>query len=678
MKKSLALLSILICLEISGQNQLHQQDIDAPSVFMAVYPDEDIKGHDLSKRTTFGHVYVEGLPFCFEPETFGNYFVNISKTRRGRPKYGIMDILGNDIVPAKYSSPEHARKSRFWNGKQGFRERHADEYAKKREYLEEKTAFSAMLSGLNASRSAAYGDILTFTRGKARLYKAKIQDKYCIADDYGNMMLDTLFSDILLLPGNQASPLFRVMKAGGTNGYVYVDYAGNECRYSAVNHSGVGFKDFLTHYVNLNFRHWTDKDEFEDKEEYLLRNSAIYRKMACEYYAECGFWLYMDLYPDINPFELGEYDKDNESFLIKSPVGEIGLEVPSEYSRQFRADWNDNRISCSDIRFRNIIDKDTSAISIMSISFSCDSGQNNEPYSYSGHSDTKHSTYTVKEDKGTIIITEGDRGTTGPVVTEERVMQSDIDIRIPETGRTDENTFAIIISNENYDDFSHVPFAQNDGVAFKKYCISVLGIPENNITYREDATLNRIEKAIRNVGEIISTRSQKPRLIFYYAGHGCPESGTNMPCLLPSDAYDDSKSWISKDWICSKLSAMDIEYAVAFFDCCFSGVSRDDESINKGQRHIIFEPAEIAAHPNVIVFNATSDTQAALPIEDKGHGLFTYYLLKKIQQTQGELNLGELFRYTSSEVANQSHNTYGKVQTPTVEGGLENWESLKL
>lgn len=672
MKKSLALLSILICLEISGQNQLHQQDIDAQSVFMAVYPDEDINGHDLSKRTTFGHVYVEGLPFCFEPETFGNYFVNISQTRRGRPEYGIKDILGNDIVPAKYSSPEQARKSRFWKGKQGFRERLADEYAKKREYLEEMTAFNAMLSGLSASRSAAYSDILTFTRGKARLYKAKIQDRCCIVDDYGNMMLDTLYSDILLLPGNQESPLFRVMKAGGANGYVYVDYAGNECGYSAGNHSGAGFKDFLTHYVNINFSHWTSKDEFETLEEFHLRNSPIYRKMAREYYAECGFRLYRDLYPDTNPFELGEYDKDNESFLIKSQVGEIGLEVPAESSRQFRADWNDNRISCSGIKFRNIVDKDSSYLSVASISFSCDS------YSYSGYSDTKHSIYTVTEGQDTIIITTVNNPTPEKKETAEPVIQSDVDIRIPETGKVDENTFAIIISNENYYDFCHVPFAQNDGAAFKKYCISVLGIPESNITYCENEPQNRIEKAIRDVGEIVSTCSRKPRVIFYYAGHGCPEIGTRMPCLLPSDAYDDSKSWISKDWICSKLSEMDIEYAVAFFDCCFSGVSRANENINKGERIIMLEPAEIAAHPNVIVFNATSDTQAALPLEDKGHGLFTYYLLKKIQQTQGELNLGELFQYTRSEVTRQSRNSYEKVQTPTVEGGLENWESLKL
>ena len=66
----------------------------------------------------------------------------------------------------------------------------------------------------------------------------------------------------------------------------------------------------------------------------------------------------------------------------------------------------------------------------------------------------------------------------------------DIDSYIPVNDVQDPNTFVVIISNENYKYEEAVPFALNDGSTFKLYCEKSLGIPEKNIKYVPNASLN--------------------------------------------------------------------------------------------------------------------------------------------------------------------------------------------
>ncbi|MDR1681891.1 MAG: hypothetical protein LBS25_00665, partial [Candidatus Symbiothrix sp.] len=73
--------------------------------------------------------------------------------------------------------------------------------------------------------------------------------------------------------------------------------------------------------------------------------------------------------------------------------------------------------------------------------------------------------------------------------------------------------------------------------------------------------------------------------------------------------------------------------------------------------------------------------ETAYPYKEKGHGLFTYFLLKKWQETKGEATLGELSDYIITNVSQQSIVVNRKSQTPTViaSAGLSNkWQEIKL
>ena len=69
---------------------------------------------------------------------------------------------------------------------------------------------------------------------------------------------------------------------------------------------------------------------------------------------------------------------------------------------------------------------------------------------------------------------------------------------------------------------------------------------------------------------------------------------------------------------------------------------------------------------NLIVFSASSGEQSSLPYYEEGHGIFTYYLLKKLQESQGNINFGELSDYLTEKVSYESLIENKVEQDPTV------------
>ena len=84
---------------------------------------------------------------------------------------------------------------------------------------------------------------------------------------------------------------------------------------------------------------------------------------------------------------------------------------------------------------------------------------------------------------------------------------------------------------------------------------------------------------------------------------------------------------------------------------------------------------------NMVVFSAATGDQTAFPFKEKGHGMFTYFLLKKLRDTKGDVTLGELGQYITDNVRQQSVVVNRRVQTPTVmpAGALgDGWKNIKL
>ena len=244
--------------------------------------------------------------------------------------------------------------------------------------------------------------------------------------------------------------------------------------------------------------------------------------------------------------------------------------------------------------------------------------------------------------------------------------ESDIDKNIPVNPAVNHNTFAFIIANEKYTTMPDVPFANNDGRSFATYCHSTLGIPESNINVYYNATYGNMRAVVEYMKQIDEAFKSDVSFIFYYAGHGAPNEKTNEAYLIPADAYEVNESYCYPlKTLYDQLGSLKAKSVKVFMDACFSGVDRGNEMLAQGGRLVATVPKKAALSGNVIVISATSNDQAAWQYAPQGHGLFTYCLIKKLQESQGQVSMGELSDYLQEQVPRISivHNRV--TQTPT-------------
>ena len=265
-------------------------------------------------------------------------------------------------------------------------------------------------------------------------------------------------------------------------------------------------------------------------------------------------------------------------------------------------------------------------------------------------------------------------------------LRSDVDRNIPKTNKSNSHRFAIVVGNQDY--HSHqkdlkteqdVPFAFEDASVFKQYCVQTLGVEEGNIVLLTDATAAQMNQQIYRIARL-AARDSESEIIVYYAGHGYPDEKTKEPYLIPVDVNASNLSdAISLYDLYGKLSTTGARRVTVFLDACFSGGGRDAGLI--ASRGVRVTPKRDVLTGNLVVFSATTADQTALPYKDKSHGMFTYFLLKKLQESQGQCTYSELFNYLSKNVGDNSLRINSKEQTPEVNTApqvQDVWESWKF
>jgi len=250
-------------------------------------------------------------------------------------------------------------------------------------------------------------------------------------------------------------------------------------------------------------------------------------------------------------------------------------------------------------------------------------------------------------------------------------LNSLVDKNIPINEKVN-NRFALVIGNEDYKSKQstlsaeqNVDYAINDATIFKKYCLSTFGVKEENMFSIINATAGEMSQKIDLLTKILSKLDSASELIVYYAGHGYPDELTKVPYLIPVDvSASNLSSAIKLDDLYQKLANTNASKITIFLDACFTGGGRNSGLV--ASRGIKVKPKQGSLNGNIVVFSASSEDQSSLPYHDEGHGVFTYFLLKKFQETQGNVTLGELSEYLEKNVSIQSLRVNQKEQDPTV------------
>ncbi len=267
------------------------------------------------------------------------------------------------------------------------------------------------------------------------------------------------------------------------------------------------------------------------------------------------------------------------------------------------------------------------------------------------------------------------------------IRNADVDNNIPETAKLNENRFALIIGNEDYSSQqtdltteANVPFARDDASAFNEYAIKVLGIPQENITFMLDATSGKMKQALDKMNKLAKNSMGNAELFFYYAGHGLPDEVSKEPYLIPVDISGNNVAdGIKLEYVYQKLTEYPSKNVTVFLDACFSGGARNQGLI--AARGVKVKPKENMVKGKLVVFTASTGEQSSLSYKDKSHGLFTYFLLLKLQESQGEVTYKELSDYLSLKVGLKSVMLNNKEQNPQVNVSPEiqnQWQNWKF
>ena len=263
----------------------------------------------------------------------------------------------------------------------------------------------------------------------------------------------------------------------------------------------------------------------------------------------------------------------------------------------------------------------------------------------------------------------------------DKVRLSDVDLNIPENkALNNDKTFCVIFANEDYKREQSVPYAVHDGDVFRQYCIKTLGIPEKNVHYLPNATKNDMEYGVEWLKKSLALQKGEGKGIVYYSGHGMPNESSFNSYLLPIDGYADTPgSGYSLDQMYAELGASDAISVTYFIDACFSGADRSGEmmEVNRG---VAIKSKGGQLKGNAVVFSAAKEDETAYAYLEKSHGMFTYFLLKKLQDTKGNVSYGELNEYINENVSSMSWSENKKTQTPTTNSTMPNseWKKMKL
>lgn len=442
------------------------------------------------------------------------------------------------------------------------------------------------------------------------------------------------------------------------------------------------FSFYAQNYVERIINDWQKKGEFEKVADWHKRVNGETRKQKVfvltkeaqeAYVQKCVRNLSADTATIV-----GNYDPDNETYRVRTHYREEDLivPVPAEHAMEFKTMFaslkkepifyvEDDSIALAEYKFYLSEDNVFSFNNEASLTY------NIAQVDYNFDEISINPLAPAISSKGKQIIS----------TSNIAIGNSDVDLQIPVTSKKQENTFVVIIANKNYDEAPNVEYAFNDGYMFKEYCMKTLGIPQGNIRFKEDATFNNIREAVNWIREIANNKLYKDnaKFIFYYSGHGVPDEMTRGMYLLPKDgvAMNIANTGYKISDLYDVLAETSAE-SLVLLDACFSGFDKSGSALasTKG----VVKISSGAPKGNTVVFSASSSNEVAHQYEEKSHGLFTYYLLKKLQESKGEISLGDLFQYVEKQVVRTSLTVIRKSQTPTAAAGANAamWKERRL
>ena len=240
------------------------------------------------------------------------------------------------------------------------------------------------------------------------------------------------------------------------------------------------------------------------------------------------------------------------------------------------------------------------------------------------------------------------------------------------------DSWALLIGINDYQNEPHLNYAVADAERMRRLLNEKLDFPADNIfmLLDEEATLLNIKKEMKKLSEVAN---ENDRVLIYFAGHGITEllpTEGEEGYLMPVDISGTNvQSGIKLKQVFKDLNAYPSKEISVFLDACFSGGARNEGLI--AMKGVKIKPKEETISGNMVVFASSSGNESSAVYRDKKHGYFTYFLLKKLQETKGNVSYKEMSDYLNYQVSKKTALS-GKIQTPQLNVSSSvgsSWES---
>lgn len=247
---------------------------------------------------------------------------------------------------------------------------------------------------------------------------------------------------------------------------------------------------------------------------------------------------------------------------------------------------------------------------------------------------------------------------------------SDVDApRYKKGSRPDD--FAVVIGIDGYSELPSATYAERDASAVKAHLLA-LGYPERNVALLLGAKAGRASVAKMLETWLANNVNERSTVFVYYSGHGAPDPKTGDAYLVPWDGdpqfLQDTAYPIKR--LYAKLSALKAKRAVVALDACFSG-SGGRSVLAKGLRPLVAQVSLAQDAAKVVSLTAAEGGQVTGTLDEQGHGLFTYYLLRGLngaaKDADGKVTLRGLHEYLTPNVQDGARRQ-NRDQTPQLLG----------
>lgn len=252
-----------------------------------------------------------------------------------------------------------------------------------------------------------------------------------------------------------------------------------------------------------------------------------------------------------------------------------------------------------------------------------------------------------------------------------QLLFSDVD-SINDTRPKKPNDFALIIGIDKYRSIPAADFAERDAAVFRRYAVSILGVPEKNAILLTGDRARRADIA-KYLDEWLPRNVEtNSRVYFYFSGHGAPEPTKGVSYLVPWDGDPEflQSSGYSIAQLYRSLETLKAKEILVSLDACFSGEG-GRSVIAKGLRPLVtVVDAPLSERSKLSVLTAARSDEVAGSEASQGHGLFTYFLLKGLKgeadaDKAGHITLARLHAYIQKSVQGVARRN-NRDQTPQV------------